>query len=96
MRLPAVIYCFRGTPLRLSDVGEVIWRPVLASLAAGVAAWWFDPTALADGFRLLVQAAVFTVGWLAGMLAIPGGVGRLKEGVRLFRGLRRGEIEDAA
>lgn len=96
MRLPAVVYCFRGTPLRLSDVGEVIWRPVLASLAAGVVAWWLDPTTLADGFRLLVQLAVFAVTWLACMLVIPGGVGRVREGVRLVRGLRRGEIEDAA
>ena len=95
MRIPAMIYCFHGTPVRLLDVGEVVWRPVLASVAGGLAAWWLDPATLADGFRLLVQFAIFLVAWLTGMLAIPGGVGRLREGVRLVRGLRRGKVDDA-
>ena len=96
MRLPAMIYCFHGTPLRLLDVGEVIWRPVLASVAAGLAAWWLDPATLMDGFRLLLQFVMFTAVWFIGMLAIPGGIGRLKEGVRMVRGLRGGEVVDAA
>ncbi len=95
MRLPAVIYCFRGTPLHLLDVGEVIWRPVLASVAAGVVTWWLDPAGMVDGFRLLIQFTIFLAAWLTGMLAIPGGVGRLREGVRLVRGLRRGKVDDA-
>ena len=96
MRLPAMIYCFHGTPLRLLDVGEVIWRPVLASVAAGLAAWWFDPATLVDGLRLLLQFGMFTAVWFIAMLAIPGGIGRLKEGVRMVRGLRGGEVVDVA
>ena len=96
MRLPAMIYCFHGTPLRLLDVGEVIWRPVLASVAAGLVAWWLDPATLMDGFRLLLQLVIFTAVWFIGMLAIPGGIGRLKEGVRMVRGLRGGEVVDVA
>ena len=96
LRLPAMIYCFHGTPLRLLDVGEVIWRPVLASMTAGLAAWWLDPATLMDGFRLLLQFAMFTAFWFIGMLAIPGGIGRLREGARMLRGLRGGEVVDVA
>ena len=95
MRIPAMIYCFHGTPLRLLDVGEVIWRSVLASVAGGLAAWCFDPDMLADGFRLLSQFGIFAVTWLIGMVVIPGGIGRLQAGVGLVRGLRSGEVDDA-
>ena len=95
MRIPAMIYCFHGTPLRLLDVGEVIWRSVLASVAGGLAAWCFDPETLADGFRLLIQFGIFAVTWLIGMVVIPGGIGRLQAGVGLVRGLRSGEVDDA-
>jgi len=96
MRIPAMIYCFHGTPLRLLDVGEVVWRPVLASVAGGLAAWWFDPVTLLDGFRLLIQFGIFVVAWLIGMMVIPGGIGRLQEGVGLVRGLRNREVDDVA
>ena len=26
LRIPALLFCFRGTPLRLRDIGDVLWR----------------------------------------------------------------------
>lgn len=96
MRLPAVLYCFRGTPLRLGDVGGVIWRTTIASAVAGVVTWLSDPTSLLVGLRLLVQVVIFTATWGGAMLAIPGGLARLKAGWRLVQGLRAGGGDDAA
>ncbi|HWA85583.1 MAG TPA: oligosaccharide flippase family protein [Opitutus sp.] len=75
LRVPALLYCFRGSPLRLRDVAEVVWRPLLA-------------TAIAAGFVLLVQhttapghsvlaavardGVVLAAGYALGWIAVPG------------------------
>ncbi len=96
MRLPAVLYCFHGTPLVLLDLGSVVWRTAIASAVAGVLAWLFDPQMLQPVGRLLVQSLVFIGIWLGTMAVLPGGTGRLRAGVRLVRGLRSGEVMDAS
>ena len=92
MRLPAVLYCFHGTPLVLRDLGSVVWRTTIASSIAGTVAWLIDPEAIAAGLRLIVQASVFLATWFAIMAILPGGTARLKAGVALVRGLRSGEV----
>ena len=96
MRLPAVIYCFHGTPLVLSDLGSVVWRTVIASAGAGILTWLFDPEMLPAGGRLLVQTGVFFATWLGVMLLVPGGAARLRAGVGLVQDIRRGEVAHAA
>jgi O-antigen/teichoic acid export membrane protein len=75
LRVPALVYCFRGTPLRLRDVGAVAWRPLLATavgvgavLLAHALAGTAGPalaTMTRDG---LLLAAGYAVGWVA----VPG------------------------
>ena len=36
LRAPGVVYCFRGTPVKVSDLLGVLWRPALASTVSGL------------------------------------------------------------
>ncbi len=37
--IPAIIYCSRGTPVRLRDHLVPVWRPLVAALCAGAIVW---------------------------------------------------------
>jgi len=91
MRIPAVLYCFHGTALSIRDIESAAWRPIVASVVAGVAIWFLDPTTTAPVLRLATQAAVFAGFWLIVMSILPGGVGRLAAAVTLLRSLRTGK-----
>lgn len=88
MRLPAVLYCFHGTPLRLRDLGSVVWRTCIASAVAGPSAWSLEGLELAAPLVLLLQAGVFAAVWCGIMLLIPGGRARIKAGAALVRSVR--------
>ena len=77
LRLPAIIYCFHGTFLRLADVTSVIWRSALASLIAGLVTYFADPEGMASVLRLLLQVLIFSATWLVSMVVVPGGLNRL-------------------
>lgn len=96
MRLPAVLYCFHGTPLRLRDLASVVWRTCIASACAGFIAWWCEPAGLAAPLVLLIQAGVFAGVWCSAMALIPGGLGRIKAGAGLVRSVRGKESSRAA
>lgn len=96
MRLPAVLYCFHGTPLTLRDVEAPAWRPMVASACAGIPTFLLDPTTLAPAARLLVQVGIFGAVWFVVMASLPGGAGRLRAGVDLVRSLRGGRAPDVA
>lgn len=85
LRVPSLLYCFRGTPVRLRDVGAVLWRPLLASLVGaglvlGVRAAVGQPAAAlaAVGRDGLVFAAGHVLGWVL----VPGWKGFLRHELR--------------
>ena len=92
LRLPAIIYCFHGTFLRLADVTSVIWRSALASLVAGVVTYFADPVEMASVLRLLVQVVIFTGTWLVSMVVVPGGLNRLAAIRMLLANLRNKDV----
>lgn len=96
MRLPAVLYCFHGTPLTLADIEAPAWRPMLASACAGVPAFLLDPVGSSPVARLGVQVAIFAAAWFVVMACLPGGAGRLRAGVDLMRSLRGTGATDVA
>ncbi len=89
LRYPTILYCFHGTPLRSSDMLGAIWRPATASLLAGVALFALDRTHLFEsmlpGARLIVQAAIYMVLYLAAWCVLPGGRKFLGSTGDLFR-----------
>jgi O-antigen/teichoic acid export membrane protein len=76
LRVPQAIYAFRGTPLRLGDLGAAIWRPAAASLLAAsllaavtASPWWPGRPAPAIGGGVLVYGAVYALL----LVGLPGG-----------------------
>jgi PST family polysaccharide transporter len=90
-RLPQMIYAYHGTPVKLQDLGEALWRPTLASVlaggatAAGQAAIWPSGPVWAE---LIVYGLMFGACYAAAWLLLPGGRGFLAELLRLSRAVR--------
>jgi len=91
LRLPGVLYCFKGTPLKASDLGSALWRPALASAAAAGLAFAVRSLAFGGAGAALsigVELAVFGPAYLAIWAVLPGGRERLADLLQLVRELR--------
>ncbi|NOY40509.1 MAG: lipopolysaccharide biosynthesis protein [Planctomycetes bacterium] len=87
-RFPMLAYCFRGTPIRLADLGAAIWRPALASIVAGLITASLDcvlPVALSFVARLIASFSVFSASYVLVGIALPGGLSDLFEAWGLLR-----------
>jgi len=92
MRYPSVWYCFRGTPLRVRDLGVVLWRPTLASILAGAVVYVVDHSvdwSLPLLISFIADFVVYSVAYLAVWFALPGGKSTVLETFKLVRELRR-------
>lgn len=92
VRLPQIIYAYHGTPLRLIDLGSVLWRPALACLIAAAAVIGVDVNVSVTNLflRLLVQGIIFISCYGAIWLIVPGGRDFLREIVDLAKTFRHG------
>jgi O-antigen/teichoic acid export membrane protein len=101
LRLPATLYCIRGTHLRLADTLSPLWRPTVSSIAAGALLYGVDtvfkpgvPVGLSLTFDFLIYAAFYALVWMG----LPGGRRSILELVGIARELRlsRPRPEEAA
>jgi hypothetical protein len=93
LQIPALLYCYRPTFLRIGDLLAVLWRPALASLAAGAADWALGAVLLAPLRalpRFFLQAIGYAVLYLAVWLMLPRGRKILADMLGTLRELRRG------
>lgn len=95
LRVPAILYCLHGTFLSIRDVLGAVWRPLLAAAVAAAA------TMLAAGpLRARLDAmpaavlglggGIFLASYFAAWIAVPGGIGRIREIAAWRSHLRRG------
>ena len=92
LTLPGLLYCYRGTGVTVSDLALSIWRPALASIAAGVATYICTRRLLigsGEVVELIVDVAAFAGLYLACWVVLPGGKGQVLDVVRLSKELRR-------
>jgi hypothetical protein len=88
LRYPTILYCFKGTPLSQRDLFAAIWRPSVASIAAGAALYAFTLKVSVHGHetvRLFVESALFGMAYLLFWAIVPGGRRFLGEFVGLFK-----------
>jgi O-antigen/teichoic acid export membrane protein len=92
LRLPSVIYCFRGTFLSVRDLWFAMWRPMLSSIAAGglllaagrmIEVDW--PLLPSLGLDALLYGALYILVWLG----LPGGRSSLAQIIGIVRELPR-------
>jgi len=76
LRLPATLYCIRGTHLRFEDTWIPLWRPTVSSIAAAAMLFGVDrmfrpavPVGLSLAFDFLFYIAFYALVWLG----LPGG-----------------------
>jgi O-antigen/teichoic acid export membrane protein len=76
-----IAYAYRSSPLRMTDLIQVLWRPALMSAIAGLALWILptDVLHISSGVRLLMDAAIFAGCFLAAALLTPGGIALLQQ-----------------
>lgn len=75
LRLPALLYCFRGTAVQLGDVTAVLWRPLLAcTVGVGLVLLIRAAGARPDHVFAAVarDAVVLAVGYVTGWVLVPG------------------------
>ena len=86
-RLPQIIYAYHGTPLRLSNLGSVLWRPALACLIAAAVVINIDVNVLVANLflKLLVQGIIFISCYGCVWLIVPDGRDFLREIVDLAK-----------
>lgn len=75
LRVPALLYCFHHTPVRLHDVGDVLWRPLLATAVAAGLVLALRAAVATPGPALLTVArdgVVLAAGYALGWVLVPG------------------------
>jgi O-antigen/teichoic acid export membrane protein len=93
LQIPALLYCYRPTFLKIGDLLTVLWRPALAALLAGAGCWVLGMLLL-KSITPLLRFALQAIGYgvLYGLvwLALPRGRQILADMVRTLRELRGG------
>lgn len=90
-RVPFLAYACHGTPVRLADIGAVIWRPLLAGgMAGGGTAVLLEaglgPVGIIPRFLISGLAFVLLYGGL--WMVLPGGRARVRGMLATVRNLR--------
>ena len=95
--LPGVAYCFQTSPVTVSDLARVLWRPFAAGLIAaatilsGAATLVPNPIANASWLHFLLELATFGLIYGVASLLLPGGLSALRDILSLRRELKFGE-----
>jgi O-antigen/teichoic acid export membrane protein len=103
LRLPGLIYCFKRTPLRLSDLAIALWRPAVCSVLAGCALYLIERFVLPGGrtgpgpalssgaeagLRILVDFGIYVLLYIGIWFSTPGGRRSMRDILNLARQLR--------
>ena len=86
VRVPQLIYCYRGSPVQLRDLLESIWAPAVASVFTGIAvclAVRLCPASIAPFPLLVVKGALFLICYVPILLMLPPGRSLLREAAKL-------------
>lgn len=92
IQLLSFIYCYRGTPLRLRDLGITLARPAVASITAAVVLLGVHqvfPTSLNALIGLLVDGMLYSAFYLSVWMVLPNGRQTLLEMFQLTKEFRR-------
>ena len=90
-RLPSILICYWRTFLKLTDFLSALWRPVAASIIAGICLFFIDDYVLTNAnllirffFNFIEYSACYILCWML----LPGGKRILFDTVRLVNELR--------
>ncbi|MEJ5296755.1 MAG: lipopolysaccharide biosynthesis protein [Armatimonadota bacterium] len=95
LRVPGILYAYRGSPLRLPHLLNVLWRPAAASFSAGALLYPLVSSHRVVAAPLAAQVggalAVYLALYLGVLALLPGGAKMLAEMRSIFSELRSGK-----
>lgn len=74
--VPVLLYCYEGTPLRLTELANTLYRPAIASIGAAAVIMGINqllPASLNVFLSLLIDGAIYGLLYLAIWLVLPDG-----------------------
>ena len=89
--IPSLLYAYHGTPLRLRDLGSVLWRPAVTAISAGAGLFAIRSAYQPDlpvGVRLVYEGVLYGAVFVLIWLILPGGRKSMKGILRLVREVR--------
>lgn len=87
-----IIYCFRYSPLKLSDLMDALWRPALASVTAGTllfAIGCLFPSKGNSVIELLIDFSFYVLFYILSWSVLPNGRQHMREFLGLVNEFRR-------
>jgi O-antigen/teichoic acid export membrane protein len=97
LRYPSIVYCFRRSHLRLSDLGIALWRPATASIAAGAFLYAVSrvfafelPVAVSLSLDFVIYGIFYILIWIA----LPRGRRSVRDIVAIVRELKLGRGDE--
>ena len=92
LMIPAIIYCFKGTPLTVADLAKTLAKPTLASIGAAAILITINQVALINVnlvICLLLYSLIYGLAYLGIWMLMPNGKSTLLELLSLIRELKR-------
>lgn len=90
IRIPAYRYVYAESPLSISDLLSVLWRPATCSLAAGTILFFINPfggSTLSVAASILRDGIIFALCFVLFWIALPGGVRIMRDTITLLKSL---------
>ena len=85
------IYCFKGTPLRLTELARTLFQPTFASFGAAIAIVGINillPAGINDLIALLINFVLYCLLYFAIWIVLPNGKSTLFEMLEVIRTLK--------
>ena len=85
------IYCYKGTPLRLTELAKTLFLPTFASIGAAIGLIAINrllPFGLNNAIALLIDCVLYSVFYFAIWIVIPNGKHTLLEILQIMKALR--------
>lgn len=88
----AVIYCFQGTPLKLTDLADALSKPMFASIGSALIVIGIEQFGLIKlnlSLNLLLDGFIYLLSYIGIWLLLPNGKSTLVELFSLFKELKK-------
>lgn len=89
LTVPSLLYCFRGTPIRIQTMFLTLARPAFAAMVAGMVLWGIQSMVVHwshrwIGLDFLIYCGAYFTAWIS----VPGGRGQLAQLFKFLNELR--------
>jgi O-antigen/teichoic acid export membrane protein len=92
LRYPAIVYCYKSSPLTASYLLQILWRPALASMVAGGLLWGTNRLFLFPGHPIMgifIDMSLYALFYVLCWCILPKGRQTLGDVLKLVKELRR-------